>query len=127
MLCYCSLRSMKMFSSVYFIISIPNASRKINKARNHGHFHFSGFTLPRAEHGPIPRYDTDGKFRKSTIYHGYCCQFVSIVQCIRTSGTIGKIWLRIVKVSLPSVNQGPLQLGYLSKGCRMVPVLPLVR
>jgi hypothetical protein len=23
-----------------------------------------------------------------------------------TSGTVGKIWLRIVKVSLPSVNQG---------------------
>jgi hypothetical protein len=24
-----------------------------------------------------------------------------------TSDTVGKIWLRIVKVSLPSVNQGP--------------------
>jgi hypothetical protein len=29
-----------------------------------------------------------------------------------TSGTTGKIWLRIVKVSLPSVNQGSWQLGY---------------
>jgi hypothetical protein len=50
-----------------------------------------------------------------------------VVQCNRTSGTIGKIWLRIVKVSLPFVNQGPWQLGYPSKGCRMVPVVPLVR
>jgi hypothetical protein len=44
-----------------------------------------------------------------------------------TSGAVGKIGLRIVKVSLPSVNQGPWQLGYRSKGCRMVPVLQLVR
>ena len=29
-----------------------------------------------------------------------------------TSGTGGKIWLRIVKVSLPTVNQGSWQLGY---------------
>ena len=29
-----------------------------------------------------------------------------------TSGTTGKISLRIVKVSLPSVNQGSWQLGY---------------
>ena len=29
-----------------------------------------------------------------------------------TSGTTGKIWLRIVKVSLPTVNQGSWQLGY---------------
>ena len=79
------------------------------------------------EHGPIPRYDTDGKFHKSTIYHRYCCRFVSIVQCILTSGTVGKIGLRIVKVSLPSVNQGSWQLGYPSKGCRMIPVVPLVR
>ena len=62
------------------------------------------------EHGPIPRYDTDGKFHKSTIYHWYCCRFVSIVQCILTSGIGGKIWLRIVKVSLPTVNQGSWQL-----------------
>ena len=32
-----------------------------------------------------------------------------------TSGTVGKIRLRMVKVSLPSVNQGPWQLGYPSK------------
>jgi hypothetical protein len=44
-----------------------------------------------------------------------------------TSATVGKIGLRIVKVSLRSVNQGPWQLGYPSKGCRMVPVVPLVR
>ena len=44
-----------------------------------------------------------------------------------TSGTVGKIGLRIVEVSLPSVNQGPWQLRYPSKGCRMVPVVPLVR
>jgi hypothetical protein len=68
------------------------------------------------EHGPIPRYDTDGKFHKSTIYHRFCCRFVSIVpskftireprvMAVRvpfkrmsngTSGTIGKIGLRIV-------------------------------
>ncbi len=36
--------------------------------------------LARVEHGPIPRYDTDGKFHKSTIYHRYCCQLVCIVQ-----------------------------------------------
>ena len=29
-----------------------------------------------------------------------------------TSGTTGKIWLRIVKVSLPTMNQGSWQLGY---------------
>ena len=29
-----------------------------------------------------------------------------------TSGTTGKIWLWIVKVSLPTVNQGSWQLGY---------------
>ena len=29
-----------------------------------------------------------------------------------TSGTTGKILLRIVKVSLPTVNQGSWQLGY---------------
>ena len=29
-----------------------------------------------------------------------------------TSGTTGKIWLRIVKVSLPFVNQGSWQVGY---------------
>ncbi len=28
-----------------------------------------------------------------------------------TSGTVGKIRLPIVKVSSPSINQGPLQLG----------------
>ncbi len=32
-----------------------------------------------------------------------------------TSGTVGKIRLRIMKVSLPSVNQGPWQLWYPSK------------
>jgi hypothetical protein len=79
------------------------------------------------EHGPIPRCDTGGKFHKSTIYHRYYYQFVSIVQCICTSGTVGKIGLRIVKVSLPSVNQGPCQFGYPSKSCGMVQVVPLVR
>jgi hypothetical protein len=44
-----------------------------------------------------------------------------------TSGTVGKIGLRIVKVSLPSVNQGSWQLGYTSKYCRMVPLVRLVR
>ena len=44
-----------------------------------------------------------------------------------TSGTVGKIGLRIVKVSLPSVNQGPWQLGYTSKYCPMVPLVRLVR
>jgi hypothetical protein len=44
-----------------------------------------------------------------------------------TSGTVGKIGLRIVKVSLLSVNQGPWQMGYPSKSCRMVPAVPLVR
>ena len=31
---------------------------------------------------------------------------------IMSNGTSGKIWLRIVKVSLPSVNQASWQLGY---------------
>ena len=32
------------------------------------------------------------------------------VECMGISGTVGKMWLRVVKVSLPSVNQGPWQL-----------------
>jgi hypothetical protein len=44
-----------------------------------------------------------------------------------TSGTVGKIGLRIVRVGLPSVNQGPWQLGYTSKSFPMVPLVRLVR
>ena len=44
-----------------------------------------------------------------------------------TIGTVGKIVLQIVKVSLPYVNQEPGQLTYPSKSCRMVPMVPLLR
>ena len=45
-----------------------------------------------------------------------------------TTGTVDSIWLRFVKVILPSVNQRPaMTVGVPSKYCRMVPVVPLVR